>query len=50
MGLGWIKTYVDAAALPSSVPVSLTRQAIWRVAILYLASIITTVKVLKHAN
>jgi hypothetical protein len=50
MGLGWIKTNVNAAALPGSVPVSLTRQAIWRIAILHVASIIATVKVLKHAN
>ena len=47
MGLVWIETYFNAAAIAGGVSVSLTRLAIWRVAILHLASIIPTMKVLK---
>jgi len=48
MSFAWIKTHINAATIPCGVSVSLTRLAIWRVAILHLASIIPTVKVLKH--
>jgi len=44
------KTYVNAAAIPGGVSVSLTRLAIWGVAILHLASIIPTMEVLEQVN
>jgi hypothetical protein len=50
MCLVWIKTHVYATAIPGGVIVSPTPLAICRVAILHLASIIPTVKVLKHAG
>jgi hypothetical protein len=45
-----IKTHVDATTIARCVLVSLTRLAICRVAVLHLASIIPTVKVLKHVD
>lgn len=50
MSLVWMKMYLNAAAIPGGVLVSLTRLAILRVAILHLASIIPAVKVLKHVG
>lgn len=47
MSLIWVETHINAAAIPGSVPVSLTRLAVWRSAILHLASVVSTVKVLK---
>lgn len=44
------RTYINATAIPGGVSVSLTRLAIWGVAIFHLASIIPTVEMLKHAN
>ena len=48
MSLIRVETHINAAAIPGSMPVSLTRLAVWRIAILHLASIVPTVKVLKH--
>ena len=45
-----VKTHINAAAIPGSMPVSLTRLAVWRIAILHLASIVPTVKVLKYES
>jgi len=50
MILVWVETHINAATIPGSVLVSLTRLAIWRVAILHLAGIIPAVKVLKHVK
>jgi hypothetical protein len=49
-GSGLDKTHVNAAAIAGGVFVSLTRLAICRVAILHLAGIIPTVKVLEHVK
>lgn len=43
-------THINAAAIPGSVPVSPTRLAVWRIAILHLASVVPTVKVLKRKD
>ena len=50
MSLVWIKTHINAAAIPSGVPMGLTRLAILRIAILHLASIIPTMKVLQNVD
>ena len=50
MRLFWTKPHLNAAAIAGGMSVSFTRLAVWRVAILHLASIIPTVKVLKYVN
>lgn len=44
------KTYINAATIPSGVPMSFTRFTILRIAILHLASVIPTVEVLENVN